>query len=170
MASLFFKINLRGMDRIKIPITFLAVMVVLTLPVCAQQTRQADSATIMRGGRIMPPSTLACERNQLTSWTGAVTEYQRKTGSTRMVIHTDYDTVETAVVLHVNSDDPSGSFMIFGQPFEPGDWHRIESGYGVLIEDMRATAWVCDSPDIGIIIDWRPGDSSINSSQARSRN
>lgn len=139
----------------------LALIMVLTLPVSAEQAHQSDSATTARGGRIMPPASLACDRNQLSSWTGVVTEYQRITGSTRIVIHTDYETVERSTLLHEDSDDPSGSFMIFGQPFEFSDWLRIESAPGVLIEGIRATAWICEDPEVGMIIDWHPGELSI---------
>lgn len=139
----------------------LALILAFALPVCAEQTRRPDSTITVRGERIMPPASLGCDRNQLSSWTGVVTEYQRITGSTRIVIHTDYETVERSTLLHEDSDDPSGSFMIFGQPFEFSDWLRIESAPGVLIEGMRATAWICEDPEVGMIIDWHPGELSI---------
>jgi hypothetical protein len=161
VASLFFWSNrLKQANETRLPLTLLLSMALLTLPVCAQQPDPAAQQPTARNSRIAPLSSLTCDRNQLTSWSGLVAEYDRGTGSTRLVIHTDHETVESAVIGHHDSDDPSASFRLFGQPFESQHWSRIESAPGVLLEGMRATAWVCEDPDIGIIIDWRPGEPS----------
>jgi len=113
--------------------------------------------------RLAPPPSVECDRNLLTSWTGVVTEYQRRLGETRISIHTDYGTDESATLKHEGSDDPSGSFLIFGRPFQPGDWRRIEAAPGVIIKGVRATAWVCEIANARVVIDWRPGEPAIDS-------
>ena len=47
-----------------------------------------------RSGRLRPPTTLACDRNHLTSYTGAVSGYRREADQTWLEISTDEDTVD----------------------------------------------------------------------------
>jgi hypothetical protein len=123
----------------------------------------AQDSSAQRMNRLAPPPSLECDRSLLTSWTGVVTEYQRRLGETRISIHTDYGTDESATLKHEGSEDPSGSFLIFGRPFQPGDWRRIEAAPGVIIKGVRATAWVCEIANARIVIDWRPGEPAIDS-------
>jgi hypothetical protein len=104
----------------------------------------------------MPPPTVSCDRNQLTSYSGVVTAYQRQPGATRLSIHTDWDTDESVVLYHAGSDDPSPLFLLSGRPFTASDWRRIESTPGILVSGMRATAWVCGDGKTPSLVDWRP--------------
>ncbi len=115
--------------------------------------REAEPAPAARGGRLMPPATLACERNDLTSYTGIVTEYRRTESMTRVVIRTDADTTETVEVQH---DAAASAYLINGKPFTTDDWRRIESAAGVLKPGTRITAWVCLDGVTEAVLDWRP--------------
>ena len=132
----------------------LAILAALVLPVCAQQPDPNKSSA----RRMMPPSAVSCDRNQLTSYSGVVTAYQRQPGMTRLSIHTDWDTDESIELHHAGSEDPSRQFLLSGRPFATSDWQRIESAPGILNTGMRATAWVCGDGEIPTLIDWQPGD------------
>jgi len=103
-------------------------------------------------GRQRAPESFACDRNNLTVYTGVVTSYQRRTGATTLRIRTDSDTTEQVTVKHPGTDDPSAHFRMMTEPFTPADWSRIESKKGVLRAGTRAAAWVCS--DGGVMIDW----------------
>ncbi len=115
----------------------------------------AAPAPAASSGRLAPPDSVACDRNQLTSYAGRVTSYKRAKEKTSLVIHTSADTVETFTLGHPGSDDPSSLFLIEGAPFTAKDWSRIERRKGELLPSMSAVAWVCTNGRT--IIDWRPG-------------
>jgi len=104
-------------------------------------------------GRLRPPPTLHCERNQLTSHTGVLKAYDRDAGVLRLSIHTDEDTDET-VELPQSGTDASRAFLLNGGPFNNPDWARLESSPGVAREGLRLTAWVCLDGRTPPVIDW----------------
>jgi len=105
-----------------------------------------------RVGRLAPPASVSCNRNDLTVYAGAVRQYRREMDKTSITIETDEDTVERVTLHHTGSDDPSRFFLIGGTPFTPSDWNRIERKKGELKPDLRAHAWVC--ADGRIVVDW----------------
>lgn len=132
----------------------LALIAMSALPVSA---RQAGSERVpVARSRVAPPVTLACERNQLTSFSGEIIDYQRGENSTHIRIKTDWDTVESLILEHAEADDPASYFRVFGQAFTASDWARIEIQPGVLIKGMRVIAWVCLDGKTPLVIDWRP--------------
>ena len=109
-----------------------------------------------RGGRIMPPSNLKCDRNNVTLYDGKVLTYRRRKGSTFLRVRTSFDTTESVTLRHPGTNDPSMFYLINGEPFTKNDWKRIEKGTKNLKAGMRANIWVCrDNPDIQPVIDWR---------------
>ena len=112
-------------------------------------------ASASRGGRLVPPAAVSCDRNQLTSYAGKVKSYKRQRGKTVLVIGTSADTTERVTLLHKGTDDPSRFYLIAGTPFTSRDWSRVERRKGELHPNMSAVAWVCN--DGTSIIDWRPG-------------
>jgi hypothetical protein len=102
--------------------------------------------------RVPAPEAFACDRNNLTVYTGVVRSYQRRTGSTTLQIRTDYDTTEQVTLTHPGTDDPSPMFRMQGEPFTAADWARIESRKGVLRAGTRAAAWVCTNGRV--MVDW----------------
>lgn len=114
-----------------------------------------EAAAPSRSGRLAPPAGVSCDRNKLTSYAGKVTKYRRQRGKTTLVMHTSADTIETVVVKHPRSSDPSRWYLIGGVPFTAADWNRIERRKGVLKPGTSAVAWVCTGGPT--IVDWRPG-------------
>jgi hypothetical protein len=113
------------------------------------------------GGRIMPPSGLKCDRNDLTLYDGKVLTYRRRRGTTLLRIRTSFDTTEAVTLRHPDTDDPSEFYLLNGVPFTKNDWRRIEKTKKVLKPDMRANVWVCrGDPTIQPVVDWRPEDTS----------
>lgn len=112
--------------------------------------------TAPAGGRLRPSPALACDPNQLTSYAGLVSGYRRDAHSTWIQIDTDEDTVEAVTVAHDGQADASAHYQLWGAPFTVGDVARIETPTGVLIDGMRATAWVCDDGKTAPVIDWQP--------------
>jgi len=134
----------------------LAILAAVVLPVCAQHPTPGDALADAPARRMMPPPSVSCDQNQLTSYTGAVTAYQRQHGATRLSIHTDWDTDESVELHHADNDNPSRQFLLAGRPFTESDWQHIESAPGILITGMRATAWVCRDGENPTLIDWQP--------------
>jgi hypothetical protein len=112
-----------------------------------RQDRQAGAPS-----RLRPPEGFACERNDLTAYTGVVVRYQRERERTTLRIRTDWATTEDVAVPHNAAADPAASFRYAGRPFTAKDWERIELSAGVLRPSTRATAWVCK--DGTVLVDW----------------
>ena len=114
-------------------------------------------------GRLMPPSGLKCDRNDLTVYDGKVLAYRRRKGTTFLRIRTNFDTTEVVTIRHSRTDDPSQFYLINGGPFTRSDWRRIERRKTVLKPGMRANVWVCrGNPAIQPVVDWRPDDTGAN--------
>lgn len=105
-------------------------------------------------GRVGAPAWLPCDRSDVTSYIGRVTDYDRRSGEIDVTISTDWDTVETVRLV---SARPEESFRIDAEPFRAEDWSRLESSPGELHEGMRIQAWICS--DGGTVLDWRPQPS-----------
>ena len=141
-----------ALSGLRVPLV-LALLFMAALPVCARQPADANS---VNRDRTAPPSTLACDRNQLTSFNGEVTRYLRDAASTSITIHTDWDTDEWLTIKHPAPDGPRHYFLLDGQEFTRDDWPKIEAETGVLLEGVRAIAWVCLDNVTQPVIDWRP--------------
>ncbi len=127
----------------------------------AQTPRAAGGAEGgRRGGRVAPPAGLKCDLNDLTLYDGEVVKYERKHGSTRLRIDTNFDTTEEVTLEHPGTDDPSNLFLLNGEPFKPSDWAKIEGAKRKLRPGMRANVWVCiGNTSIQPVADWRPDDT-----------
>ena len=123
------------------------VLFVLAIPANGQERRRVPEQSRQRA-----PEGFACERNDLTVYTGVVSRYQRGRGRTTFRVRTDWETTEAVTVTHRGTDDPSASFRHRGNPFKAEDWARIEKSRGVLRPGMRASAWVC--ADGKVLVDW----------------
>ena len=118
---------------------------------------------VLPQGRIVPPSSLKCDRNDLTAYDGRILAYRRRVGKTFLRIRTNFDTTEEVTIRHRGTADPSKFYLLNGQPFLKSDWRRIEKSRGVLRTGMRANVWVCrDNPSIQPVVDWRPDDTGAN--------
>jgi hypothetical protein len=142
-------------DKLVVQI-FVALALSLALPACAQQQRQPDSR--QHNPRIAPPATLKCDRNQLTSYNGVVSEYSRTDESIAITISTDWDTVEEVTIEYSTDRSSNSYFLLNGQQFSAGDWEKVESGRGIPIAGLRAYAWICLDGISPTVIDWRPSE------------
>lgn len=144
-----------GFERVAVLQGGLQAWTAAKLPTEAERTVHFEAEPpAPAAGRLAPPSAVKCDRNQLTSYAGRVTAYARSEGRTTLTIATDDGTVETVIVAHPGSDDPSTAFLLEGAAFGQDGWKRIEQSRGVLHPSMRAIAWVCTGGET--IIDWRP--------------
>ena len=123
------------------------VLFVLAIPANGQERRRVPEQSRQR-----TPEGFACERNDLTVYTGVVSRYRRERGRTTIRVRTDWETTENVTVTHQGTDDPSASFRYMGNPFTARDWAQIEKSRGVLRPGLRAAAWVC--ADGKVLVDW----------------
>ena len=119
-----------------------------TLPV-GEQTAPRSAA---------PPSTVLCDRSQLTSYNGIVSDYSRTPEIVSITISTDWGTVESVVVNQADGEFER-YFLMFSRTFSEEDWPLIESEPGELLPNVRATAWICLDGVTPPQIDWQPGYS-----------
>lgn len=113
-----------------------------------------------RGGRVRAPEGLKCGLDDLTLYDGEIIAYERKVGSTRVRVKTNFDTTEEVTLDHPGTDDPAKLFLINGGPFKSSDWRKIERRKYSLRPGMRANIWVCvGNTTIQPVIDWQPDDT-----------
>ena len=143
------KCPLAGVYRVTI-----LLLIILTYPVTGPALHRQE------GGRLMPPSSLKCDRNDLTLYDGKVLNYRRGKGRTYLRIRTSFDTTESVTIRHPGTDDPTQFFLLNAEPFTKEDWRLIEKRKGVLKPGRRANVWVCrGNSAIQPVVDWRPDDS-----------
>lgn len=120
------------------PINFILALLFAFLPEPAPSQR----------GRYMPPETVGCDRNNLTSYTGEVTRYSRDAAGLRITLKTDDDTVENVRF------EPRDKILLNGEVMAESDWKKVEDRAGKLKAGMRAIAWICQGGRP--VLDWRP--------------
>lgn len=108
-----------------------------------------------RAGRIRPPASLNCSRNDLTSFTGRVLSYSRSKNRVYVRLRTDEQTTEAFTLNFARREDATRWFLLRAEPFKADDWNLIEVRRGRLRSGMRATVWVC-SNSRKPVIDWQP--------------
>jgi hypothetical protein len=109
-----------------------------------------------RAQRLMPPESVKCDPNHLTSFTGRILSYRRRPGRVTLRVRTDEETTEGFTLRFKTSEDAARWFLLRGEPFKQSDWALIERQRYSLRPRMRATVWVCDDGS-NPIVDWRPG-------------
>ena len=115
------------------------------------------SSSARAQGRLMPPESVKCDPNHLTSFTGKILSYSRKPGRVTLRVRTDEETTENFTLRFRKNEDAARWFLLRGEPFKRGDWALIERRRYHLRPRMRATVWVCDDGS-NPIVDWRPGE------------
>lgn len=111
--------------------------------------------------RIMPPDSIKCDHNHLTSFTGRILSYQRRPGRVHLRMRTDEATTESFTLRFRKTEDAAKWFLLMAEPFKQSDWALIERRRYQLRPNMRATVWVCDDGSTPIV-DWRPGERRNN--------
>lgn len=128
----------------------------------ASSAAQQDGRQGGRQGRLMPPASLSCDRNNTTSFTGRITAYSRSARRIFVRVRTDEQSTEQFTIRLGRGEDASRKFLFQGEAFKAGDWKRIERQRGMLKPGMRAIIWACrdDNDDIHAeVIDWRPNEN-----------
>lgn len=130
------------------------VAFIILLAVCLAPA----SSQTQRDGRLAAPPSLKCPRDNTTSFTGRVLAYRRTPGRVFIRVRTDEQTTEEFTLTHPKRRDASALFRINGEPFQSGDWKRVEARAGRLRPNMRATVWACyEGDDVKAErIEWRP--------------
>ena len=109
-------------------------------------------------GRVMPPPELVCDRNDLTSYNGALTAYTPHSDFTLIEIATEWDTIEAVRVPHSAEHEIEAAFTIYGEAFKPEHWVKLGAldGSRLPAKGTQLIAWVCLDGETPPIIDWRP--------------
>ena len=109
-----------------------------------------------RGGgqRIGVPEWLACPRDRVTSYNGAVLALKTTGGRTVIRIRTDWETTESVTIRHPQAASPIEWFRLNGEPFKTADWALIEVRKGRLRPGARANIWVCEGGG-NAVVDWQ---------------
>lgn len=110
-------------------------------------TLLAEPVTAQRG-RYMPPDAVGCDRNNLTSYIGEVTRYNRDASGIRITLKTDDGTVEDV------GFGPGDKILLNGVEMQESEWRKVEEKTGKLKAGMRAIAWICRGGRP--VLDWRP--------------
>jgi hypothetical protein len=148
--------------RLVRPFVFACVVVGLLgcTAMAAQESPTTDASTQAEAsapaGRLRPSPSLACDRNNLTSYSGVVSGYRVDPDNTHFEISTDEDTVEALAVDHDGQADGRAHYLLWGAPFTAADFAQIEKSPGVLIDGIRVVAWVCEDGKTPPVIDWQP--------------
>ena len=104
--------------------------------------------------RVRPPEKLPCSRNELTSFNGAVTSYQRTADRIHLTVRTDWDTVEDFDVRLPRAELLEKRFLLRGATFRKQDLDAVEQAPDKLRPGMRIIVWACEG--LQPIFDWRP--------------
>lgn len=105
--------------------------------------------------RLMVPDYVTCDRNQLTSWTGQISDYQRTSGSTQFTVKTDDGTTEILSLSFLQKSELMTQYFLNGKRFESSDWKRIEGAKQQLISGTRATVWLCQDASFSPVVNWQ---------------
>jgi hypothetical protein len=134
-------------------------MTILPLVAAAAVLLTTPIAPLVQGdpGRLRPPESVTCPRNDLTVYAGRVTKMERLKSEISLTIVTDSKTTERVTIRHPDTADPDASFLFKGKPFARTDWDVI-APKGTLGEGIRANAWVCR--DGRVIVDFASQPSS----------
>lgn len=106
--------------------------------------------------RLAVPDYVDCERNALTSWSGAVSDYLRTEGGIRLEMATDFGTKERLDLSLADRELLLSRLRLRGRPFKPSDWQLIEDANGNIQQGIRATIWICADQEVLPIINWQP--------------
>ncbi|HEY0322200.1 MAG TPA: hypothetical protein VGC66_14670 [Pyrinomonadaceae bacterium] len=118
-----------------------------------------------QGGRIRPPTTLSCDVNNTTSFTGRLLSYARNRQRIFLRIRTDEATTEQFIIPLARNEDAATKFLFKGETFKLDDWRKIEIRRSRLRQGMRATIWACyvNNEPKAELVDWQPRETQTNS-------
>ncbi len=139
----------------KLKLTSLLLLTWATGAFSLEASSAMDDEKDMRRSRLMVPDFVSCERNNLTSFSGKPTKYNRENGELEITIATDFDTVETITVGYPSSTALMESFFIKGKAVDLKSWQEFEESVGILSGKISVTAWVCNLEGIAPVFVWK---------------
>ena len=104
--------------------------------------------------RLAPPAAIKCPHNKLTVFAGRVQSFSVRDEKARLVIATDWDTVET-VLLPATRENQLPLFLYKGEPFSREHLRDIFVDKDEVRPGTRAHAWVCRDATFPPLIDWQ---------------
>lgn len=137
---------------------FVGARVALAQERSVQRDQNGDGA-----GRLRPPASLKCDRNRLTSYSGAVTSFRISRGRTTISLRTDWDSTETFTLRHPRRNrTPYELMLLRAEPFNQRDRAEVFTSNGRVKANMRANVWVCEDV-ANPVIDWQPSNGNTTS-------
>lgn len=141
--------------------SFVRARVVLSQERVARPERSEQDGD--RAGRLRPPASLKCDRNQLTSYSGVVTSFRQLRGRTTISLRTDWDSTETFTLRHARRNrTPYELMLLRAEPFTQQDRAEVFTSNGRIKPNMRVNVWVCED-GTNPVIDWQPSNGSTTS-------
>jgi hypothetical protein len=114
-----------------------------------------------RQRRLAPPPGLACDADHITSFTGRVLSYSRRSDHIFIRVRTDEKTTEEFTIPYTQMEDLLKKFQLYGQSFSQEGLEKIESHWRRDKRNVRATVWACYDNEwrnpSAILIDWHVG-------------
>lgn len=129
----------------------MAALLIAALPALADQSEPRSANT---GIRLMPPESLECDRNHLTSYQGTVTAIDISEAGIQLTIETDWGSKETFSLAESSATDIESRMLWNGQAFTKENWPALQPE-----QKIYAIAWVCEDGVTPTVIDWRPAPS-----------
>jgi hypothetical protein len=105
--------------------------------------------------RTIPPASLQCSRDHLTSFQGQILEYRRGPQEVFVRVRTDEERTESFTLKWGVSEKAETWLLLRGQGFKADDWKQVEIVSGKLHDGMRIIVWSCDN-GAKPVFDWRP--------------
>ncbi len=104
--------------------------------------------------RLAPPSGLPCSRDQLTSYTGKILRYTRKSSQIFLQVRTDEATTERFQISISKGKGYLDLYLLNGAAITKTELEKIERKLTKKTNDVRVTVWECRN-SAHRIIDWR---------------
>jgi hypothetical protein len=149
---------------------FICGLLAFAVPVKAQRVKlprtdddgtQNNARMQQRQRRLAPPPGLACDADYVTSFTGRVLSYSRRSDRIFIRVRTDEATTEAFTIAYTQTEDLLKKFQLYGQPLGQEGLEKIESHWRRDKRNVRATVWACYDKEwrnpSAILIDWHVG-------------
>lgn len=106
-------------------------------------------------GRLAPPSSVTCARNQLTVYAGKAVAWRQFEDHSELTVSTDWGTTEK-VTIPGSADDQLKSYLLHGGTFQVPHKQRVFDKSRQLQANVRVNAWVCADKAVPPVLDWQP--------------
>lgn len=98
------------------------------------------SVSVLAEGRLRVPEYAPCPANNVTSWQGTISHWQRDASTLVIELATDADTQEQ---LQIASAHYAQQLRLNGEPWQASFMAALEASDGQLPAGWSATVWLC---------------------------